>query len=197
MRKFTLRSGWHLCCCMLMLLMTQVNTVHAKLQVNFVTGKIVDANGNGIAGATIKLLSSTNATSSDANGVYRLNDVAIGNQTVVVNAIGYQTAQKNVLLRANANTVDIQLSSTTEDLDEVVVIGYGVAKKKQITGSISSVGAEEFNRGVVSSPDQLLAGKVAGLTVNRSGGDPTAGATVQLRGPSSLTAISSQGPCSL
>src|SRR5690606_34627537 len=89
------------------------------------------------------------------------------------------------------NVLDFTIGSSADELEEVVVIGYGVAKKKQVTGSISSVTPEEFNRGVVSSPDQLLAGKVAGLTVNRSGGDPTSGSTIQLRGPSSLTASSS------
>src|SRR5690606_41783641 len=70
-------------------------------------------------------------------------------------------------------------------------IGYGTQRRRQTTGSIATVTPEEFNKGVVISPDQLLAGKVAGLTVNRAGGDPTAGSTVQLRGPSSLTASSS------
>jgi len=190
MRKFTLRSGWHLCLSLLLLLST-ISMTYANQEVNLVVGKIVDGNGQAVPGATIKLLNSSKATASGANGVYRLSDVPLGNQTIIVNAIGYQEARQQVKITGKETTVDFILASTAEDLEEVVVIGYGVAKKKQVSGSISSVGAEDFNKGVVSSPDQLLAGKVAGLTVNRAGGDPTAGATIQLRGPSSLTASSS------
>ncbi|WP_241789150.1 SusC/RagA family TonB-linked outer membrane protein [Sphingobacterium rhinopitheci] len=171
--------------------MSLTSVTYANLQVNLLTGKIVDANGQPVPGATVKVLNLPKATSSDANGIFRLNDVSVGKHTVVVNAIGYQEARQSIQINSKETIVDFTLVSTSEDLDEVVVIGYGVAKKKQISGSISSVGAEEFNKGVVSSPDQLLAGKVAGLTVNRSGGDPTSSATIQLRGPSSLTASSS------
>jgi len=171
--------------------MNPIGLAYANQQVSVLRGKIVDGNGQAIAGATITLLNSSKATASDSQGIYSLNDVSYGKQTVVVNAIGFQEARQTITINSNQSVLDITLSSTSEDLEEVVVIGYGVAKKKQISGSISSVNAEEFNKGVVSSPDQLLAGKVAGLTVNRSGGDPTSGATIQLRGPSSLTASSS------
>lgn len=191
MQKVTLRNGWHLCLCFLILLTSQTSITYASQQANLVTGKIVDANGQAVVGATIKLSNSNQVTASDGRGIYRLSDVPLGNQIIVVNAIGYLEGRQQVKVVLKETTVDFILTSASEDLDEVVVIGYGVARKKQITGSVSSVGAEDFNRGVVSSPDQLLAGKVAGLTVNRSGGDPTAGATIQLRGPSSLTASSS------
>lgn len=191
MRKITLRKGWYLRLCMLILLLSQLDLTYANLQATFLTGKIVDAQGAPIPGATVKLLSSNQATSTGADGQYRINNVAGGQQTIVVNVMGYDEARKSIAIRNGANTLNFELTNSTEDLEEVVVIGYGVAKKKQITGSVSSVGPEEFNKGVVSSPDQLLAGKVAGLTVNQSGGDPTAGSTIQLRGPSSLTASSS------
>lgn len=191
MRKITLRNGWYLRLCMLILLCSQHLVTYANLQASFLTGKIVDTQGIPIPGATVKLLNSNQATSTGGDGQYRINNVLDGQQTVVVNVLGYVEARKNIIIRAGANTLNFEMLSNTEDLDEVVVIGYGVTKKKQVTGSVSSVGSEEFNKGVVSSPDQLLAGKVAGLTVNRSGGDPTAGSTIQLRGPSSLTASSS------
>ncbi|MEI5985662.1 MULTISPECIES: SusC/RagA family TonB-linked outer membrane protein [Sphingobacterium] len=155
------------------------------------TGRITDSEGQAVLGATVQVQGTQAATASGPEGAYSFQNIAVGNQTITVTAMGYKTASKAIAIKAGENVLDIVIENTASDLDEIVVIGYGVARKKQISGSVASVGPKDFNKGVVSSPDQLLAGKVAGLTVNRSGGDPTAGATVQLRGPSSLTASSS------
>ncbi|WP_225554861.1 SusC/RagA family TonB-linked outer membrane protein [Sphingobacterium bovistauri] len=161
------------------------------LQSNSIAGKVIDDSGTAVVGATVSILNSSFATSTDANGNYSLSNVGVGNQVIVVDMIGYEKSENKLSVVAGVNKLDITLISASDQLEEVVVIGYGTARRKQVTGSISSVSPEEFNKGVVSSPDQLLAGKVAGLTVNRSGGDPTSGSTMQLRGPSSLTASSS------
>ena len=155
------------------------------------TGRITDSDGQAVLGATVQVQGTQAATASGPEGAYSFQNIAVGNQTITVTAMGYKTASKSIMIKAGENVLDIVIENTASDLDEIVVIGYGVTRKKQISGSVASVGPKDFNKGVVSSPDQLLAGKVAGLTVNRSGGDPTAGATVQLRGPSSLTASSS------
>lgn len=165
--------------------------VNAFSQNSSLSGKVVDDKGETLVGATILIKGSQISTATNQNGEYQFSKVPVGKATVTVNMIGYGTVDQSIQIINGANVLNFNLNSTTSDLEEVVVIGYGVAKKKQITGSISSVGPKEFNTGVVSSPDQLLAGKVAGLTVNRSGGDPTAASTIQLRGPSSLTASSS------
>lgn len=159
-------------------------------QANSLTGKVVDQDGLPVAGATVSLLTTGAATSTSEQGIYVIHNVPLGSQTVVVKLIGYRDAQKTIQIVSGQNQLDFDLVLEADQLEEVVVIGYGVTKRKQVTGSISSVTPEDFNKGVVSSPDQLLAGKVAGLVVNRAGGDPTAGATMQLRGPSSLTASS-------
>ncbi|NGM63803.1 SusC/RagA family TonB-linked outer membrane protein [Sphingobacterium sp. SGR-19] len=184
MNKFTLRSVMAMS--FLMLLSTLGFAQTARLQ-----GRVLDSEGVGVPGATIQILGQQISTSSGANGEYSLGNISAGSHRVVVNMMGYETAEQNVALTVGDNTLNFTLETTSSSLDEVVVIGYGTARKKQITGSVSSVAPEEFNKGVVISPDQLLAGKVAGLTVNRSGGDPTSGSNIQLRGPSSLTASSS------
>jgi len=192
MQKFTRSKGAALCVFFMMLWMYASQAVASSgLQTAVVKGRVVDDAGTAVAGATVTVKNTTVATSTDASGTYTLTNVPLGAQTVTVSMIGYSSVEQSLTVTAGDNVLDFTIGSSADELEEVVVIGYGVAKKKQVTGSISSVTPEEFNRGVVSSPDQLLAGKVAGLTVNRSGGDPTSGSTIQLRGPSSLTASSS------
>lgn len=183
MNKFTLRTVMAISFLVLLSTLTFAQT--ARLQ-----GRVVDSEGAGVPGATIQLLGQQSSTSTGADGAYSLGNISLGTHMVVVNMMGYDPTERSIDLVAGDNTLDFTLTSTFSSLDEVVVIGYGAVRKKQVTGSISSVTPEEFNKGVVMSPDQLLAGKVAGLTVNRSGGDPTASSTIQLRGPSSLTASS-------
>lgn len=182
MNKFTLRTVMTLSFLMLLSTLTFAQT--ARLQ-----GRVVDIEGNAVRGATVQLIGQQSATSTGTNGEYSIR-ISPGSYKVGVFMMGYDQPEQTINLTAGDNTLDFTLTPVSSSLDEVVVIGYGTARKKQVTGSISSVSPEEFNKGVVISPDQLLAGKVAGLTVNRSGGDPTAGATIQLRGPSSLTASS-------
>ena len=191
MHNFTFRNSLLYGLFWLFSILSMANFAFAADQTNSITGRITDEQGAAVVGATVSLLNSSSATSTDANGNYVLSNQTLGSKTVVVNMIGYERFQTTLTVASGENKLDITLTAVSDELEEVVVIGYGTARRKQVTGSISSVTPEEFNRGVVSSPDQLLAGKVAGLTVNRSGGDPTAGSTMQLRGPSSLTASSS------
>src|SRR5690606_25133102 len=191
MQNFTFRNSLLFYLFLLLNLFSFSGYASSNLKSNSIAGKITDGNGGAVVGATVSIKNSATATSTDANGDYLLTNVPQESQIVVENMIGYEKSGTSINVVSGANKLDIVLMSASDELEGVVVIGYGTARRKQVTGSISSVTPEEFNRGVVSSPDQLLAGKVAGLTVNRSGGDPTAGSTMQLRGPSSLTASSS------
>lgn len=82
----------------------------------------------------------------------------------------------------------LTLQDDSELLSEVVVIGYGSVKKNDLTGSVTAIKAEEINRGAITSPDQMLQGKVPGLLVTPASGDPTGSATIRIRGAASLTA---------
>lgn len=108
-----------------------------------------------------------------------------GNAILQVSYIGY--VAQNIPVGKQSDLTVI-LKEDYQNIEEVVVVGYGSVKKSDLTGSISSISAKDFNKGISRSPDQLLAGKVPGLMVNRSSGDPNSSVTMQLRGPSSLTA---------
>ena len=103
---------------------------------------------------------------------------------ISVSFIGY-TSQE---LPATAEFMNIIMKDDSEMLNEVVVIGYGSVKKNDLTGSVTAIKAEELNRGVVTSPDQMLKGKVPGLLVTPASGDPTGSATIRIRGAASLYA---------
>ena len=154
MSKFTLRAVMTFGLLMML-------WITAFSQNSSLSGKVVDDKGEIVIGATIVIKGSPISTATNQNGEYTINQVPLGKTTVTVNMIGYSSMDLPIQIVSGANVLNFNLNSSTNDLEEVVVIGYGVAKKKQITGSISSVGPKEFNAGVVSSPDQLLAGKVA------------------------------------
>ncbi|WP_276496379.1 SusC/RagA family TonB-linked outer membrane protein [Pontibacter litorisediminis] len=151
-----------------------------------IRGTVTDDGGTPLPGVTVVVKGTTRGTSTDASGNFTLSVPA--NATLVLSFIGFQTQEVAV---GNQATFNIAMQTDTKALEEVVVVGYGTQRKQDVTGSVASLSPKEFNNGVVGTPDQLLAGKVPGLTVNRSSGDPTAGSTIQLRGPSSLTAGSS------
>ncbi|WP_288733282.1 TonB-dependent receptor [uncultured Parabacteroides sp.] len=148
-----------------------------------VTGTVVDVNGLPIIGANIVEKGTTNGIITDMDGNFQLETA--GNATLQISYIGYVAQSIPVGKQAN---LTITLKEDFQNIDEVVVVGYGSVKKSDLTGSISSISAKDFNKGISRSPDQLLAGKVPGLMVNRSSGDPNSSVTMQLRGPSSLTA---------
>jgi iron complex outermembrane receptor protein len=110
----------------------------------------------------------TNLATQTANdGTYRLN-VPENANTLVFSAVGYGNIEGAI----SGTTVDIALQSTQANLNEVVVVGYGTARKRDLTGSVASVKAKDFNTGVFASPDNLIQGKVAGVQVLNNSGAP-------------------------
>jgi len=157
----------------------------AFAQNKIVTGKITDSKDkSALIGVSIIVKGSTTGTNTDASGSFRLNAPASAT-TLVVSYIGYTT--KEVAIPAS-NNVNITLTSTTNALNEVVVIGYGTQRVRDATGSVASIGTKDFNKGVISTPDQLLQGRVAGVQVTPSSGEPGAGATIAIRGAGSIRA---------
>ncbi len=148
------------------------------------TGKITDgADGKTLPGVTVLIKGTSTGTISDIDGKYSLNVNA--GSTLVFSYIGYTTQE--VVVGAQ-KTIDVVLSSSSTGLSEVVVIGYGQVKKSDATGSISTVSTKDFNRGVINSAQELLVGKSAGVVITTAGGAPGAGATIRVRGGSSLNA---------
>ena len=152
-------------------------------QTKTVTGKVTDSkDGSPIAGATVQPKGSKNGTSTAADGGFSLT-VAANTSTLVITSVGFDRQEVSV-----ANASSISMVASNASLNDVVVIGYGTARKRDLTGAVSSIQAKAFNKGVISSPDQLLQNKVAGVLVTVNSGEPGAGTTVQVRGNSSLRA---------
>ena len=156
-------------------------SVQAFAQTMTVKGIVKDETGLGIIGASVLVKGTTTGAITDFDGNFTLQ--AKQGDIIVISYIGYQTQE----LPAEAS-MNVILKEDTEMLDEVVVIGYGSVKKSDLTGSVTAIRAEEINRGAITSPDQMLQGKVPGLLVTPASGDPTGGATIRIRGAASLYA---------
>jgi outer membrane receptor protein involved in Fe transport len=149
-----------------------------------VSGVVKDAtNGDPILGANIIEKGTTNGTVTNLDGEFTMS--VQSNATLIVKYVGYQSLEIPV---AGKRNLVIQMKEDAIALGEIVAIGYGSQTKKEITGSIASVKAEDFVQGVVSNPMGLIQGKVAGLTIIKNGGDDPAQNSyqVQLRGVGSL-----------
>jgi TonB-dependent starch-binding outer membrane protein SusC len=157
-------------------------TAFAKAQT--VTGTVTDSKGDPVSGISVTVKGTTKGTSTDAKGVYTLNGVANG-ATLVFTGAGFTTEQAKV---ANG-TASVSMAASVSNLNEVVVVGYGTARKRDLTGAVGSVKAKDFNQGVVTSPDQLLQNKVAGLEVTNNSGQPGSATTIKIRGNNSIRAV--------
>ena len=156
--------------------------VTALAQSFAVQGVVVDQIGP-VVGASVIETGTTNGVVTDLDGNYSLR-VSSSDATVTVSCIGYTTQT----FKASEMPATITLSEDNEYLDEVVVIGYGTVKKSDLTGSVSTVKADELNKGVITTPADLLRGKSAGVVVTAGSGMPGAGATIRIRGTASLNA---------
>jgi len=147
-----------------------------------VKGVVVDAIGP-VIGASVIEQGTSNGVSTGLDGDFALT-VSSANAIIEVSCIGYATQT----FPASAVPATITLAEDTHFLDEVVVIGYGTVKKSDLTGSVSTVKADEVNKGVVTTPADLLRGKSAGVVVTSGSGMPGSGATIRIRGTASLNA---------
>ncbi len=155
------------------------NTVKAQT----VSGTVSDANGP-LPGASVLVKGTTNGTQSDFDGNYTLNDVDNGS-VLVFSYIGFSSQE--ITYNGQA-TINVTLQEDATALDEVVIIGYGTTTVKDATGSVAAVTSEDFNGGVISSPEQLIQGKTAGVNISQTSGEPGAGIQVNIRGANSVRA---------
>ena len=155
----------------------------ALAQTQKVSGKVTDATtGELLVGVSVYEKGTQSATTTDVNGAYTLNAVKKG-QILVFTFIGMKTIEITTDART---TYDVALQSEATGLNEVVVIGYGTQKKGDVTSAVSTVKSDKFVQGATKDAAQLIQGKVAGLTVSSSSGDPTQGTQIMLRGISTL-----------
>ncbi len=147
-----------------------------------ISGTVSDAStGEPVIGANILQKGSTNGTITDFDGRFSLNVPA--GTLLEFSYMGYKTQE----LKA-AQGMRVLLHEDSEQLDEVVVVGYGVVKKNDATGSVTAIKPDDMNKGLTTTATDMLSGKIAGVNVTSSGGEPGAGATIRIRGGSSLSA---------
>jgi iron complex outermembrane receptor protein len=147
-----------------------------------VSGTVSDAMGP-IPGVNIIIKGTTTGVATDFDGNYEI-DVNNGD-VLVFSFIGYVTQE---ISYTGQSTIDVLLEEDAAKLEEVVIIGYGTTTVKDATGSVASVKSEDFNKGVVTTPDQLIQGRVSGVQVTASSGEPGAAANIRVRGTSSIRA---------
>ncbi|MCE7863968.1 MAG: SusC/RagA family TonB-linked outer membrane protein [Bacteroidetes bacterium CHB5] len=161
------------------------NDVSAQTPASIMVGGVVrDAAENALPGVNISVKGTKTGTISDGEGRYTLS--VSENAILIYSFIGFETVEVAVNGRAN---IDVELKESEQMLDEVVVIGYGTTTKKEITGAVTSLKEENFNKGFFNDPMGLVQGKVAGLTITKpSGADPMGGYQILLRGTNTLVA---------
>ena len=168
----------------LIVALISIISVGAYAQKRTVTGVVSDESGEPVIGASVVEKGTTNGMITNFDGEFKL-EVA-PDASLVVSYVGYKTYEIAV---GNQTHFLVTLEEDSHLLKEVVAIGYGSQTKKELTGSITSVKEEDFNKGIVSNPMGLVQGKVAGLTIIKNGGDDPAqnSYNVQLRGVGSLS----------
>ncbi|HBK41712.1 MAG TPA: SusC/RagA family TonB-linked outer membrane protein, partial [Porphyromonadaceae bacterium] len=147
-----------------------------------VRGTVKDVAGEPIIGASILLQGTTSGVVTDYDGNFSIQ--APGNGTLVISYVGYIT---QTIAIQNRNSIEVILQEDMELLDEVVVIGYATGSTRTISGAVEKVGREDMNAGVIVNPLDALKGKVAGVNIQKTGGDPTAGSAIRIRGTTSLS----------
>lgn len=153
-------------------------------QMKTITGRVTDATGKGVSGATVTVKGGGNAVVTAEDGTYTIS-LPANASTLIVSSVGFGVQEITVAGRTTANAT---LQSTTGNMNEVVVVAYGTRRRGDLTAAVTSVSAKDFQKGQVASSEQLLLGKVAGLQVTPGGGSAGGGSKIRIRGGASLNA---------
>jgi len=155
-----------------------------------VRGRVVDAaSQQPLSSANVVIVGTTRGSVTDADGGYVVANVPVGAQTVRVSRIGFTPATQVVtVLGGSTSTADFTLQAQAVLLGDVVSIGYGTQKREAITGAVSTVDAEKANVGVITNANQMVQGRVAGVSITNNSGDPGGNAQIRIRGGTSISA---------
>ncbi|MDF7811727.1 SusC/RagA family TonB-linked outer membrane protein [Hymenobacter sp. YC55] len=158
-----------------------------------ITGRVVDANGEGLPGVTVVLEGTSLGASTDAIGAYSISNVPAGSYTLVTSYVGFK-ANRTPITVTEGGTTTVPVATLAENttlLNEAVVIGYGSQRRQDVTGSVEQIDEKQFVKGQVTTPEQLIQGKVAGVQITTASGAPGATTDIRIRGGSSLNASNS------
>ena len=164
-----------------------IETLTEKAPPTEIRGKVTDTKGEALIGVSVKVKGTAIGVSTDVNGNFTIS-APDGSSTLVFTYVGYTTQEVSI---GGRTTLNVQLSQSTEALQEVVVVGYGTQKKSDLTGSLVSVTAKDIKDQAFSNINQALQGKVAGVTFTSTSGDPGEGVNVRIRG---LSTFGNSGP---
>ena len=145
-----------------------------------IKGVVTDADGS-LPGVSITIKGTTTGVQTDFDGNYAIN--ASQGDVLVFSYLGYTTEERSV---GSQNVINVTMVQDRSELDEIVIIGYGSTTIKDATGAVASVKAGDFNQGVISSPEQLIQGKTAGVQIASASGEPGAGIAIRIRGSNSI-----------
>jgi len=153
-----------------------------------ISGKVTEKlTGEGLPGVDVVVKGTSRGTSTDFDGNYSLDNINVGD-VLVFSFVGYKTEEITV---TRNKVLDVTLEEVSESLEEVVIIGYGSVKKEDLTGTADLISSKDFNKGPIVSAQQLISGKIAGVSVTSGGGAPGEGQNIIIRGLSSLSLTSS------
>ncbi|MEJ5995242.1 TonB-dependent receptor [Pedobacter sp. Du54] len=174
-------AAFIICCCIFNPENTFAKNNSAKVvKQKTVTGTILDSeDGKPLPGAGISVKAGTQSVIADGNGAFTIS-VPDDNAVLVIKYVGYVTQE---ILVGNRTRIEVRLKAIAANLSQVVVVGYGTQNKKDVTGAVKSLKSEDFNQGIINSPQQLLQGKVSGVNVTSASGEPGAPMGITVRGP--------------
>ncbi|WP_163712510.1 TonB-dependent receptor [Mangrovibacterium lignilyticum] len=147
-----------------------------------VTGTVKSSDGEPVPGATVVIKGTTNGAITDENGKFQLPEVSVGD-VIAISFVGMVTQE--VVYEGQA-TLEIKLQEETVGIEEIVAVGYGTTSIKDVTGAVSRVSSDDFNKGMVASPEQLIQGRSPGVQITSSSGEPGAAMNINIRGTSSV-----------
>ncbi len=154
-----------------------------------ISGRVVDAKGQGLPGVTVLIEGTTLGAGTNGDGTFSIQHVPAGAHTLVISFVGYTTERRPFTSVAGQDsTVSVQLAENATALNEAVVVGYGTTRRQDVTGSVATINSRDFVQGQVTAPEQLIQGKVAGVQITTGGGAPGEVSTIRIRGGSSLNA---------
>lgn len=152
-----------------------------------VSGHVADAAGNPVSNATVAVKGKSLSVLTNQDGDFTIT--VASSDVLLITSVGFEP--REVQVKDVATSISVTLAAKENTLDEVVVIGYGSSRKKDLTGSVTTVSARDFQKGVISTPEQLISGKVAGVSIISNGGRPGSGSAILIRGGASLSASNS------
>ncbi|HZW64983.1 MAG TPA: TonB-dependent receptor plug domain-containing protein, partial [Hanamia sp.] len=172
MGKKLLFSGLFLFCCIF----------QSMAQQRTITGKVTATDGSPLVGVSVLVVGQKTGVTTESDGTFTIN-VPENAKALQISYVGFEPKTVDI---SSATNVNVELVNSAASLTDVVVVGYGTSRRRDLTGAITSIKANDFNQGAIAAPDQLLQGKVSGLEITTNNGQPGAATTIKIRGNNSI-----------